>query len=1464
MVMVLLLGLMPTTSFASVGTGWNDDCRGNTTYTNTGTVLYGKHNWVKQFEDPGNTCTSPGVAGYRCSYCGANATRDTAAPGHQWGSWTTLQTATCVSTGSRVRVCTKCGERDIQSTSKTDHSYGAWVILKEATCQSAGSQQRTCNVCGHVEVKTIAKTKDHNYGAWKVVREATCQQKGLRTRTCKTCGHKQEQSTKKTAHQYGDWVVTVETTDHSAGERTHSCIWCGKTEKESFDPEGTLRRGDKGDEVKEMQHLLADQGLMKDSAAKGTFNAATEKAVAKFQKDRGLKSDGVAWPQTRALLAHHWSDWEIVVPTTPFSAGLRVRTCSDCGKKQEEEFDPEGTLRRNDSGEAVRDLQIAMKALGIFKYNTTGTFGKNTENSVKKFQKSKGLKSDGVAWPGVIDMILGKDPNLPKPEKEPKLPEPKLPEPEEPEENPEGKVLPAFLDEINFTISFVDLKAQKAKLGERVYITVRLTNTYKSKIRFDSVGCSDGYPEDLIAGGNFKGELEPGESTEYMYAAMVTEEALAQGYVVRTMTAKATDPDTNQYLQKEEKAHVGLLKEGPYILLIAEDVSASELKAGETADVRYWCFNAGDCDLTNIQFDLMDEDYLEPSLDSIQDLPAMMPDIWFSGSEFEFVYHVEATSDDVTKGHVWRAATVTANDVETGDITGAVGFFLMGIAEEPLIEPVKPDFGKPLDPQITMTIGNVTPTLPALGNEASFIVRVVNTGAMDVQVCDWAYDTEDTIELNEWMSDPLEPGINYLFKYRTKVTMDDLIMKQIIRDFELGVVDPETERTAYAKVTAEIDFLKAEVPPAVSPVLEDYVAVHKTFVNPPVKGFFEKDDTIIYELTVENTSETEIAKNIALDDDRIGFHTTVAVLEPHDQLTFHVTYTVTQIDAMMPYILNTASATWKDGEGNSHTSISNTVMVQTGVNVDEVMSLSLVKKVDDSPENYLFYVQGEQIDFIITATNTGNVTIGYAEITDLLEKENLGKIGDVIDLGPGESIDFKFSYKVTGKDVEATQIVNTATAVCMASGFLPLTVVSNEVTCPTGVFPEELIEGLNLIKGETSTPKNGKFYVEGETIHYAITLINYYRQTMGSLPLIVYGGTIYDLLEPAPGAIATVVDLKPGEFITVPYSYKVTAFDVGKGQVVNMATFEGDTSKDERITVVSNEVVSPTGAYTGKPKGNDICVRTLLEHSSSSEHATLDYCEEHAKVAERVEALVSRATTEAELLAAWQTAIDIWNEALNLEYQDRLAHAGKTLAEAIQSEWVQFHLQATNCRNAMIRKAGGENSEIAKLIAEMLMNHCADLCGESSLTAAQRKDSVLDAKKTMNLGFAPAQCMEQTRAIEGGLDISTILCETHQKTEKIVDTMLEGLSAADKEALAMVWQRAEDLWTVELDRKANERFSTAGDGGQLYILERVTFGDWLVARKAMLDAEYPDAPEIVQELIVRAVRERVMALCAQD
>lgn len=63
----------------------------------------------------------------------------------------------------------------------------------------------------------------------------------------------------------------------------------------------TLSKGDKGENVKQLQLALIGQGYLSGSAD-GVFGKMTETAVSKFQKDNGIKDNGIADEKTLQLL----------------------------------------------------------------------------------------------------------------------------------------------------------------------------------------------------------------------------------------------------------------------------------------------------------------------------------------------------------------------------------------------------------------------------------------------------------------------------------------------------------------------------------------------------------------------------------------------------------------------------------------------------------------------------------------------------------------------------------------------------------------------------------------------------------------------------------------------------------------------------------------------------------------------------------------------------------------------------------------------------------------------------------------------------------------------------------------------------------------------------------------------------------------------------------------------------------
>ncbi len=318
---------------------------------------------------------------------------------HSWRNWTTDYSASCTEDGARSRVCGRCGYRQTETIKKTGHSWGKWKTTVEATCTRQGEQTRKCSACGKTETRKTDKLA-HTWGSWQTVQAATCTATGTQARTCKVCGEKQNETIAKLAHTWGEWTVITEPTDHSAGTRTRSCQVCGTEETQDFDPEGTLRRGDKGEAVKKLQEGLICYGVLTGSAD-GSFGPGTEAAVKAAQEAEGLTADGVAWPQTQVRLGHRFGEWETLQEMTDFTTGIRQRACSRCGHTETEETWPEPTYKRGDKGDGVKALQEKLNAAGYDCGTADGDFGGKTEAAVQALEAAHGVTADGIAWPGV-------------------------------------------------------------------------------------------------------------------------------------------------------------------------------------------------------------------------------------------------------------------------------------------------------------------------------------------------------------------------------------------------------------------------------------------------------------------------------------------------------------------------------------------------------------------------------------------------------------------------------------------------------------------------------------------------------------------------------------------------------------------------------------------------------------------------------------------------------------------------------------------------------------------------------------------------------------------------------------------------------------------------------------------------------------------------------------------------------
>ncbi len=161
-------------------------------------------------------------------------------------------------------------------------------------------------------------------------------------------------------------------------------------------PKGTVREGDKGDDVKTVQQRLKDLGYY-TGKIDGKFESGTVKALKAFQKKGGLKQDGVCGTITRAAL------FGVNAPYAKATAIPLTATVAP--------FNPANVviIQSGARGNDVMNLQRRLMELGYYASRLDGVYLEDDITAVRAFQKANGLKVDGKAGLETQTRLFGEE-----------------------------------------------------------------------------------------------------------------------------------------------------------------------------------------------------------------------------------------------------------------------------------------------------------------------------------------------------------------------------------------------------------------------------------------------------------------------------------------------------------------------------------------------------------------------------------------------------------------------------------------------------------------------------------------------------------------------------------------------------------------------------------------------------------------------------------------------------------------------------------------------------------------------------------------------------------------------------------------------------------------------------------------------------------------------------------------------
>lgn len=405
----------------------------------------------------------------------------------------------------------------------------------------------------------------------------------------------------------------------------------------------------------------------------------------------------------------------------------------------------------------------------------------------------------------------------------------------------------------------------------------------------------------------------------------------------------------------------------------------------------------------------------------------------------------------------------------------------------------------------------------------------------------------------------LQPGETATFKATYKLTQADVDDGRLSNQaVGAGTVPGGQEFTAYSQATADGDHAPTIISLPKAPAID--LIKKGAYQDTNSNQLLDVGDRIIYSFEVENTG------NVALTDvtvtDPLG---TVAggplatlAAGVRDTTTFSLAYDLTQADINKGEVINTARVEGKDPDNET---LSATASVTTGLGSKHSISLEKVGTHVDFNNNSIVDVD-DYIQYSFTITNTGDVELTDVALTDNNATSVSG--GPIALLAPraSDSTTFTARYDLTQADIDAGDVVNTATVTAKAPD---QTSVTDSATTTTR---EEGSSKIVLEKAGVYVDANNNQKTDvGDRISYSFKVKNAGSLTLSDI-------SITDTITSVSGG--TLAQLAVGSVDSTTFSafYTLTQADLDSGEVLNRATVTAKDPHDRPATDTAEVTVT--------------------------------------------------------------------------------------------------------------------------------------------------------------------------------------------------------------------------------------------------------------------------------------------------
>ncbi|WP_273123975.1 DUF7507 domain-containing protein [Bacillus weihaiensis] len=582
--------------------------------------------------------------------------------------------------------------------------------------------------------------------------------------------------------------------------------------------------------------------------------------------------------------------------------------------------------------------------------------------------------------------------------------------------------------------------------GQQITYTFEVTNT-------GNVTLTEVQVNDPMLGGEITLEsttLEPGQSTTGTAIYYATQKDLDQEEIVNIATVEGTPPEYNpndpdrSAKPTDTDDNVIPVEQTPSISL-EKETDREGLIAGEQIEYTFTVVNTGNVTLTNVYITdildgISDVEYVTINDESIVLEKNFMISNIFANQDYikNYMNQQANVADDSYKslkdiayltsssiilkpGDVLRAKatyTITQADVDNGQVFNEATVMGLSPKNEEVTDKDQEIVEQESAPAIELDKASDVEKVSEAGQQITYTFNVTNTGNVtltNVQVNDPMLGGEISLE-----STTLAPGESTLGKATYVVTQEDInngeIMNKASTEGTPPHYDPNDPDSPEKPTDEDENLVAVEHSPEISLVKE------------ADRTDLKADEQIRYTFTVTNTGNVTLS-NVAITDllqdisdiQYISINgnqvedPSAITLNPGDLLIAEATYTITQHDIDVGKVINEASVTGKDPNGENVTAKDNVT-----VSEDQLPSISLEKTSDIDKATTV----GQIVTYTFKVTNTGNVTLQDIILNDPMLG---GKIDlDKTTLLPGESTTLTKSYSVKQSDLDNGKIENVA------------------------------------------------------------------------------------------------------------------------------------------------------------------------------------------------------------------------------------------------------------------------------------------------------------------------------------------------------------------------------------------------------------------------------------------------------